>query len=227
VAIPNVASRSDGAHARDKLLYTALRLFAAKGFERTSTREIAQAAEANVSSIGYYFGDKAGLYRAAFFEPLGDACPGCRFGTGEVPLPALMQQFFAEFLQPLKQGEAVQLVMQLHFREMVEPTGLLAEVIENEIKPQHAGLTQVLAREFGLAGPDADIQRLAFCIIGMAIHFFVGQDIVKAIAPEVMAGPAAIDTLAERLAGFSVAMIESERVRRAGRIGGPGDRGTA
>ncbi|MCE2950320.1 MAG: CerR family C-terminal domain-containing protein [bacterium] len=215
MAVPAAGSRSDGAQARDRLLHAALRLFAARGFERTSIREIAQAADANISAIGYYFGDKAGLYRAAFTEPMGDACPAARMPPGTLPLPDLMRRFFAEFLQPLKQGEAVQLVMRLHFREIVEPTGLWAEMIEHEIKPQHEWLLHLLAGEFGLAKPDADLQRLTFSIVGMAIHFFVGQDIVHGIAPEVMDGPDAIDLLAERLAGYSLAMIEAERQRRA------------
>lgn len=214
MAIPAVASRSDGAHARGRLLHAALRLFAARGFERTSIREIARAAGANVSAIGYYFGDKAGLYRAAFTEPMGDLCPGCRFEAPDVALPELMRTFFTEFLEPLKQGEAVQLVMRLHFREMVEPTGLWAEMIREEIKPQHDGLTRALGREFGLDAPDDDLQRLAFSIFGMAVHFFVAQDIVNDVAPHILSGPEAIDALAERLAGFSLSMIAAERMRR-------------
>ncbi|MBC7779585.1 MAG: CerR family C-terminal domain-containing protein [Proteobacteria bacterium] len=215
---PTVASRADGAQAREKLLHAALRLFAEKGFERTSTREIAQAAGANVSAIGYYFGDKAGLYRIAFLEPLGDLCPrGQEFEIDGIALPVLMQRFFAEFLEPLKRGEEVRLVMRLHFREMVEPTGVWADEIENEIKPQHAALIRVLSREFDLQRSDSDLQRLAFAIVGMAVHFFVGQEIVNEIAPELLAGPEAIDALAERLAGFSLAMIEAERARRGAR----------
>jgi len=40
-----------------------------QGFAKTSIREIALAAQANVASISYYFGDKAGLYRAVFSDP--------------------------------------------------------------------------------------------------------------------------------------------------------------
>jgi hypothetical protein len=43
----------------------------------------------------------------------------------------------------------------------------------------------------------------------------VAQDIVQAIAPEVMDGPDAIDALADRLAEGALAMIEAERRRRA------------
>jgi len=215
VSPPTVAARSDGAQARERLLYAALRLFAASGFERTSVREIAQAAGANVSAVGYYFGDKAGLYRAAFFEPLGDHCQGEMPAPGTVPLPDLMHGFFRELLKPLKQGEAVQQVIRLHFREIVEPTGLWKEMIENEIRPQHEGLVRVLCAEFGLRKADMELQRLAFAIIGMGIHFFVAQDIVQALAPEVMEGPDAIDALADRLAEGALAMIEAERRRRA------------
>src|SRR3954470_24235673 len=62
-------TRSDGAQSRERLLLAAMRLFAEQGFARTSTREIALAAGTNIASISYYFGDKAGLYRAAFREP--------------------------------------------------------------------------------------------------------------------------------------------------------------
>jgi DNA-binding transcriptional regulator YbjK len=87
---PRRAPRSDGAEARHRLLHTALRLFAQKGFAKTSTREIAREAEVNISAISYYFGDKEGLYAATFCEPMGgDAsdlvavarCPASRWKT--------------------------------------------------------------------------------------------------------------------------------------------------
>ncbi|UUZ52824.1 TetR family transcriptional regulator [Massilia sp. H-1] len=61
-------SRSDGVQSRERLLLTTMRLFAEQGFARTSTREIALAASTNIASISYYFGDKVGLYRAAFTQ---------------------------------------------------------------------------------------------------------------------------------------------------------------
>src|SRR5258706_2235424 len=64
------APRSDGEQSRGRLLHAGLRLFAQQGFAKTSTREIAEAANTNVASISYYFGDKAGLYRAVFLEPI-------------------------------------------------------------------------------------------------------------------------------------------------------------
>ena len=60
-----------GEGARERLLMAGLRLFALQGYSKTSTRELAEAAQANVAAISYYFRDKAGLYRAVFFEPMG------------------------------------------------------------------------------------------------------------------------------------------------------------
>ena len=65
-----LAPRED-ASPRSRLLRSGLRLFALQGFAKTSTRELAEDAGVNIASISYYFGDKAGLYRAAFSEPLG------------------------------------------------------------------------------------------------------------------------------------------------------------
>ncbi|MBB6370646.1 TetR/AcrR family transcriptional regulator [Chryseobacterium shigense] len=46
----------------ENILFAAERLFAEKGFEGTSTREISKAANVNISMISYYFGSKEKLY---------------------------------------------------------------------------------------------------------------------------------------------------------------------
>lgn len=50
--------------ARTRILETATRLFAEKGFAATSIREISQAAEVTNPTIYYYFGSKAGLFQS-------------------------------------------------------------------------------------------------------------------------------------------------------------------
>jgi AcrR family transcriptional regulator len=127
--------RSDGAEARGHLLLAALRLFAERGFSKTSTRDIAQAAGANVAAISYYFGDKAGLYRSVFTEPLGACDDISRYQPAHLSLRQALEGFIAGFLEPLKQGDLAQQLTRLHFREMLEPTGLWAEQIKLQIKP--------------------------------------------------------------------------------------------
>lgn len=48
--------------SRKKLINSAILLFASKGYDRTSTREICKHAGVNLSLIPYYFGSKEGLY---------------------------------------------------------------------------------------------------------------------------------------------------------------------
>lgn len=49
-----------------KILFAAEKLFAEKGYDATSTRQIAQAAKVNISMISYYFGSKEKLLEALF-----------------------------------------------------------------------------------------------------------------------------------------------------------------
>ena len=195
---------------------TGLRLFAQQGFAKTSTRELAEAAGVNVAAISYYFGDKAGLYRAVFFEPMGGS-PGeeaARLADPSLPLPQALHVFYASFLEPLKQGDASRQCMKLHFREMLEPTGLWDEELAHGIKPMHDALVALLMRHFALAAPDADLQRLAVCLAGLGVHMHVGRDVTDTVAPGLNDTPAHFDVWCERLVTYGLAMIEAERTRR-------------
>lgn len=56
---------SRGAQARERMVLAALDLFGKHGFDATTTRMIAQAAEMNLGAIPYYFGSKEDLYAEA------------------------------------------------------------------------------------------------------------------------------------------------------------------
>jgi len=53
---------------KEKILETAAELFAEKGFDGTSVRDIAKAAEVNLAAINYHFKNKENLYLATFME---------------------------------------------------------------------------------------------------------------------------------------------------------------
>lgn len=55
---------------KDKIIQSAIDLFSEKGFEGTSVREIAAAADVNVAMINYYFGSKEHLLEKAIDEKL-------------------------------------------------------------------------------------------------------------------------------------------------------------
>lgn len=204
-------SPHDASDSRARLLDAALRLFAEHGFAKTSIRQIAEAASVNTALISYYFGDKKGLYRATFTEPMGspiavEAWPST--------LDAFIEVLVHSFMQPLLQGAQVELCMRLHFREMLDPTGLWERELECEIKPAHAALVQLLCKELGLAGPDDDVHRLALAIPALALHYYVGRDVVQAVCPGLSDTAEALAQTTARLVDFARDMVAGERKRR-------------
>jgi|JI10StandDraft_1071094.scaffolds.fasta_scaffold29275_4 AcrR family transcriptional regulator len=215
--LPGQALRLGPDHPRSRLLLAALRLFAQQGYAKTSVRDLAEAASVNVAAVSYYFGDKAALYRAVFVEPIGadtnDLEQPC--GPQGLPLRDALQHFFTGMLEPLKQGDLARLCIKLHFREMVEPTGLWADDSAFGVRPLHDALLALLTHHLGLAGPDADLERLAVCVAGLAVHLHVGLDVIDQIAPGLNATPESFDVWRDRLVEFSLAMIDCEQRRRA------------
>jgi AcrR family transcriptional regulator len=207
--------RHDGEASRARLLRSGLQLFAQQGYSKTSTRELAEHAGVNVASISYYFGDKAGLYRAVFFEPTGSPQDEiARYSKPELSLPQALAGLYAGFLEPLKQGDTARLCMKLHFREMLEPTGLWEEEIAHGIRPMHDALLAVLCRHFGVAEPDDELQRLAVCISALGVHLHVGHDVIRQVAPQLDQGDGALDRWSDRLVMYALAMVDAERQRR-------------
>jgi AcrR family transcriptional regulator len=212
--------RSDGEQSRERLLLAAMRLFAEQGYAKTSTRAIALAAGANVAAIRYYFGDKANLYRALFnCRPAGIEHSPALFDPAEVPLRQSLTVFYDELLVLLKQGDMARLYLRLWFRELLEPTGLWQQELDEGIRPMHMALVALLARHVGVApaqaAGDDDLHRLAYAVAGLGMQLMMARDVISEITPQLIASGAAVDLWATRLVGYAEAMVGAEQQRRS------------
>lgn len=89
--------------AEEALLREAKRLFASKGFDGTTVREIADAAKVNLSLVSYHYGGKEGLYRA------------CIEGFAKERLSATER-----LLKPAASREELRLRLEMVIEEIVE-----------------------------------------------------------------------------------------------------------
>jgi TetR/AcrR family transcriptional regulator, regulator of cefoperazone and chloramphenicol sensitivity len=196
---------------RNKILLTALALFAELGFERATVRQIAKKADVNVSAIGYYFGDKAGLYKAAFTEPMGSPKDDIAlFDSPDLSLEQALHGLFSGFIEPLKQTAYVKQCIRLHMREMVEPTGLWQQEIDDGIRPYQHALIIVLQKYLGLSKVDDDLHRLATSIVAMGVHLYVGREVIEKICPQIMHDNDALDLTQQRLVMYAKSMVDAE-----------------
>jgi AcrR family transcriptional regulator len=111
------ARPDDEERTRDRILRTAERLFAEKGFNEVSVRDIAAAAQVNFALIGYHFGSKEGLlsdvYRRHCEPMIEERLRGLEAATRLPPgrrLAALIEAFIRPALRQVEAGEGVKFI---------------------------------------------------------------------------------------------------------------------
>ncbi|MBT9491097.1 MAG: CerR family C-terminal domain-containing protein [Paucibacter sp.] len=206
---------------RARLLREARRIFAAKGFDKASTREIAAAAEANIGLIAYYFGDKLGLYREVLVQPITAVMSAMPQADAALPLREWLQSFYGAFLRPLYNADSgLADSTRIFCREMISPSPLWADICGEHIAPQHHALVQMLAQRCSVDGVgviDAELHQLAFALIAMAHDYWLSAQDMEGLAPGVVYGPGAYERTLNRLVGFGQALIEAEQASRKSR----------
>lgn len=210
------AGQERGARARERLVQEATRIFAEKGYARASTREICQAAGQNVAAIHYYFGDKAGLHRAALLRPIemtNEALAG--FDDPALSLEEALRKVMSGLLCLPEAGAPPDLEMRLFLREMLEPSGSLQDIVAQHIQPVHQRMVSMLARHTGAAEPDDDLHQLAFALSAMVHDYCMSRPFMDGLAPGLLHGEGATERVLERLVGYGLALVNQERARRA------------
>jgi AcrR family transcriptional regulator len=180
--------REGGAEAtRQALLMAALRLFGRKGYEATSTREIAAAAKANIGSIAYHFGGKEGLRAAcaghivATIKAVAGPAVGLDGGApvlepqaAEDVLVQGVTRMIGFIVSRPEAGEFVQFVL----REL-STAGAGIDILYNGVfEPVHKRLCQLWAEATGQPAESERTRIAVFAMIGQVVYFRIGREAV-------------------------------------------------
>lgn len=163
---------------RESLLAEAERLFALKGFDNVSIREIARAAHANSSMIFYYFDNKQGLYTAVIESKI--SVMRRRLAPEAVRLmrPEEVLSAYAETIRGLH--EASPYFTQLLCREVQQPTNLL---LAEALQPVRDALLQALrdGAAQGVFRRDLEPYQSLLMFVGSLNFYFCAHSVIKNI----------------------------------------------
>ena len=160
--------RQQDAATRDRLLAAATRLFAQRGFNAVSVRDIARAARANVAAVNYHFDGKLGLYRVV----VRSAIDAMRSGddaflttAGDMSPEEQLRRYVAGYLPRIAAtDDRTAWIHDLMRHEMSEPTPLAPWIAEHGILPRLEFLGGVVAQLLDCKPAD---KRVARCVISI------------------------------------------------------------
>ena len=197
---------------RQRLIDAASELFAERGFNHVSIRDICAAANANVAAVNYYFHDKWGLYKVILDMIVEDSMKmieEVHANPPGTPPEEKLRRYVHGFLSHglCKSSERDFRRSRLMGREMVDPTPGLDIFIQGVILPNSRRLGATISELAGLA-PTAP--RVGACV-GSVQTQIVGYfgPMIQRIVPDLKFTPEVIEGIAHHITAFSLAGIRA------------------
>jgi len=195
---------------RTRILAAAGPVFAEKGFQAATVREICQAADVNVASINYYFGDKERLYietvkQAHQLQHQQVAAPDWPEGT---PPETKLRDFVETMLTTMIGVKTARWQNELLMREMVEPTNACRELVQENVRPRFELLLGILDEVLPPEVPRFKRHQIALSIVGQCLHYHVGRAVIPLLVNEEdLREEYTPGRLAKHIADFSLAAL--------------------
>ena len=199
--------------AQERLIDAAGRIFAEKGYDGATVRDICQLAGVNLAAVNYYFRDKERLY----IETVKSACQS---QAEQFPLPkwpegtpavAKLRDYINALVRRMVDHPASQSewYRQLFLREMAQPTAACAELVRDVIRPMADVLTGILS-EFLPHVPERKRWLIGFSIVGQAFFHRMAWPMVSTLVGEEEHRAYDVSLLTEHITQFSLAALGLE-----------------
>lgn len=206
-------SRSDGEETRGQILQTAGRLFAQKGYGRTTSKEICQAAGANMAAVNYHFGDKDRLYAAVLVDAHAQLVQLSdleqihqTIQSHEKKLQALIRLFLQRSSDPTLSWGLSVLV-----HELMAPSRHVPALIQAAVLPKVRVMMGLIAEILGLPVDHPAAQRgLAFVVLPCIMLVIAPTDMLKRVLPALPSEP---DALIEDMTAYALGGLSSIKRR--------------
>jgi len=201
-------------NTRQRLLQAASRIFADKGFANATVAAICRAAEANIASVNYYFGDKESLYRQAWryahARTMAAFPPDGGVPTDAPPEQRLRGRMRA-ILQRALDSDAVEMRIMGH--EMANPTGLLQQVLQDSSGRLRQATRGIIEELLGAGADELTIQSCVVLVIGPCMQMARRQRMRRREGAGPALGTDTLEAMLDRFMAFALAGIGELRRR--------------
>jgi AcrR family transcriptional regulator len=222
-ASPSLSAGDQGTRAH--LLETAGQIFAEKGFDRATGKEICKRARLNPASVNYHFGGMEGLYEAVVWEAHNRlvtfdslAAAVAAKADAKAKLEAAIGLFVRSLTGPVSSSWA----LRVFGRELVAPSPALEKIRENEILPKRRILTAIVSELMHLPQDDPAVARACISVIAPCITLLIlDRGMLHRAFPNIYADARDAQALIDHLVHFALAGIQDiSRRRKAQSAGG-------
>jgi|SRR5579859_8171052 len=202
---------------RAKLLRAAGRMFAQRGFQATTVRDICSRAGANVALVNYYFGGKKGLYMAVLHQLMAQSAhlEEVRGALNRDASPEdILGSVIKARLRGLCPGVLADEQSRIMMHELAQPTPALTRVINDISRPIYEKLLELVGGIIGRRPHDEKTRLCVHSVMGQMIVYALARPFLVRLWPELKMTPAQLDTIAGHIADFSLAYLKQEGIRR-------------
>jgi len=192
-------------------------MFAEKGFDVATVRDICNAAGANIAAVNYYFGDKQRLYVEAVVRAHRWRMERVKLPewTADTPPETKLADFIKTFIRRVRSGPGDTWHTRLIMREIGNPSAACAELVQSSIRPQFEILLAVL-RELLPATDEEKLRLTAFSIVGQCLFYHFADPVIRNLLNEEQYASLDVDKLADHISEFSLATIKRWQSIRTG-----------
>jgi TetR/AcrR family transcriptional regulator, regulator of cefoperazone and chloramphenicol sensitivity len=196
-----------------RLLEAAGRVFAEKGFDSATVRDVCERAGVkNIGAVNYYFRSKENLYEAAVRNAF--RCRMARATPPEWPVgtpPAVkLRQFIRGAVKSMLDDFAEPWQMQLLMRELTHPGPAGEGIIRDFMRPIYERLWDILREVLPPGTDERTLHLIGFSIMGQCFYHRVGRPVLRRLAGEAEHDTYDPELLAEHIARFSLAALGLE-----------------
>ena len=203
---------------KDRILTSAVGLFAGQGYSSTSVRQICDAAGANVASVNYHFGSKRGLYDASLDYARARSNENNVWALADTDrdfwsaLPPLdrLRHFVAMMLDHAltRDGKPSDLSrMMIH--EMLDPTPAFERQVELSIGRVFDALVAICRQAAGPNAKLADVRRIAMLVSAQCLYPSLIASAMPQLYPGLRFDKSGRRQLAETIANHTTLALKS------------------
>ena len=201
--------------SRERILSAAGPVFAEKGFESATIREICAAAEVNVAAVNYYFGDKQRLYletvRLASEARIEQIAPPERLAS--TPAEIHLYDHVRTLLERMLGSEQVPWQVKLLMREVLQPTEACQELVEEHFRPRFEYLQGLLDNWLPPEVPTYRRRQIALSVVGQCVHYRMAGEVIALLTPvEDRRQYHSLDQLAFHITTLTLASLQSQPI---------------